>query len=811
MSQHHSSSYSSSSRGRGYKHTSSTSFSNPNAPTPTREYYGSGGGSSVSSSHHQQARHRDDDYDRYSRSYQGNDASSYRQGRPPSSPSSYYHDERKRAEPSYQHYKDPVHDDRSNVSNTNVSSHHNYHSENYNYRKFYDHNRPSHGYRDDKISRKEDHYQNRPTSHPASGNYSQQSSSNYQQRHDDRYHPPSKSPSRNIPASSHVTPLTNNETRTKNQQTETKRKSVVAFKDQHDERTITPDMKRVKSEKSSIMEPSEKLSATNKGTFNNVSNIVTQQQIAPPPNEEEIIKQTLIMEEQLIKANDENEVKRKREERKKKFQQMEKEKQEASPHPQSEDSIASDDENQAFVAPLSSDAFKSGGNSFYYELEQERNKLQERSAIDDEINESSKEPAAVSLHDDTTNVKENEGESSPFIDMFGASTDELVQALAEPSAHVNTAVDLYDDPEGYYRFTIGEVMNDRYKIEAFLGQGVFSSVVQASDKLAKDPQSQRVAIKIIRSSETMRKAGTKELNIISMLMEKDPNDESHIIRMLDHFTYRNHLCLVFELLEMNLRDVLKHYGRREGKQVGISMDAVRVYTKQLLVALKHIQDCNILHADIKPDNMLVHPSHTKIKLSDLGSASDVSENSITPYLVSRFYRAPEIILGMKYSYPIDMWSVACTVFELYTGKILFPSQNNNDAIRLMMELKGKFSNKVLKKCAFRETHFDFNGDGAFLFREWDPLTKKIKTRKLYYQKSVTDLKAMLLNSMISNQHLQDEKAMKEERKLVLMLHDFLDKALILDPSKRLTVSDALKHPFVTETTTTIHTENLVNV
>jgi len=157
---------------------------------------------------------------------------------------------------------------------------------------------------------------------------------------------------------------------------------------------------------------------------------------------------------------------------------------------------------------------------------------------------------------------------------------------------------------------------------------------------------------------------------------------------------------------------------------------------------------------------------------------------------------------MKYGYPIDMWSVACTVYELYTGKILFPSQNNNDAIRLFMEVKGKFPKKMLKKCAFRDTHFDFNGDGSFLFREWDALTKKIKVKRMHFHKNTKDLKAMLLSAMISNNSNLDrnEESNKEERQLVVSLHDFLEKALILDPSKRLSVSEALKHPFVQQKT-----------
>lgn len=89
---------------------------------------------------------------------------------------------------------------------------------------------------------------------------------------------------------------------------------------------------------------------------------------------------------------------------------------------------------------------------------------------------------------------------------------------------------------------------------------------------------------------------------------------------------------------MNLREVLKKFG----KDVGINLRAVRSYTHQLFLSLSLLRKCSVLHADIKPDNILVNDSLNLIKLCDLGSASDASDNEITPYLVSRFYRAPEI-------------------------------------------------------------------------------------------------------------------------------------------------------------------------
>ena len=94
---------------------------------------------------------------------------------------------------------------------------------------------------------------------------------------------------------------------------------------------------------------------------------------------------------------------------------------------------------------------------------------------------------------------------------------------------------------------------------------------------------------------------------------------------------------------MNLREVLKKYG----KNVGINITAVRSYSQQLFLSLRHLRKCNILHADIKPDNILVNESKSVLKLCDFGSASHIADNEITPYLVSRFYRAPEIILGLK--------------------------------------------------------------------------------------------------------------------------------------------------------------------
>jgi serine/threonine protein kinase len=113
-----------------------------------------------------------------------------------------------------------------------------------------------------------------------------------------------------------------------------------------------------------------------------------------------------------------------------------------------------------------------------------------------------------------------------------------------------------------------------------------------------------------------------------------------------------------------------------------------------------------------------------LKICDLGSASDASENEITPYLVSRFYRAPEIILGMPYDFAIDVWSVGCTLYELYTGKILFTGRTNNQMLRSIMDCRGKFTTKMLKRAQFAHIHFDEMAN--FRSVEQDKLTGKVR-------------------------------------------------------------------------------------
>ncbi|KAG9458455.1 hypothetical protein H6P81_002963 [Aristolochia fimbriata] len=338
--------------------------------------------------------------------------------------------------------------------------------------------------------------------------------------------------------------------------------------------------------------------------------------------------------------------------------------------------------------------------------------------------------------------------------------------------------DNWDDAEGYYSYRFGEILDGRYEVIAAHGKGVFSTVVRAKDLKAGKADPVEVAIKIIRSNDTMYKAGLEELIILKKLAGADPDDKRHCVRFLSSFKYRNHLCLVFESLHMNLREVLKKFGRN----IGLKLTAVRAYAKQLFIALKHLRNCGVLHCDIKPDNMLVNEAKNVLKLCDFGNAMFAGKNEITPYLVSRFYRAPEIILGLPYDHPLDIWSVGCCLYELYSGKVLFPGPSNNDMLRLHMELKGPFPKKMLRKGAFTEQHFD--QDLNFHATEEDPVTKKTIKRLLVNIKP-KDVSSLIMSSP------------GEDPKMLANFKDLLERIFVLDPEKRMTVSQALSHPFIT--------------
>ncbi|RMZ71432.1 CMGC DYRK PRP4 kinase [Pyrenophora seminiperda CCB06] len=380
-------------------------------------------------------------------------------------------------------------------------------------------------------------------------------------------------------------------------------------------------------------------------------------------------------------------------------------------------------------------------------------------------------------------------------DMF-ASDDEEEEEDVEADASVTAKgtvldeklLDNWDDPEGYYKLISNELVDGgRYRVIKGVGRGVFANVAQA-EEISGDATPRIVAIKMIRRNDLMRRASQKEMDFLRKVNEADPQDKRHIIRLLGSFDHKGHLCIVFEHMSKNLRDLLKE----ETNGHGLTLAAVRIYARQMFLGLQHLQDCQVIHLDLKPDNVLVSADKKTIKLADFGTAvdkRDVIER--TEYLVSRFYRAPEIILGMDVGYPVDMWAVGCTVYELWTGKILFTGRSNNQMIKSFMDCLGWPSEKLLKKGLVNNIldNFELGPPLKFISREVDQYNK-LSVRKIEQQKKVNrDMKSRVHEAAqnISN----GGPSLSELNDLA----DLLSATLHMNVEKRISPKEALAHKF----------------
>jgi homeodomain interacting protein kinase len=188
--------------------------------------------------------------------------------------------------------------------------------------------------------------------------------------------------------------------------------------------------------------------------------------------------------------------------------------------------------------------------------------------------------------------------------------------------------------EGDYQLMQHEVLYSlahSYEVLEFLGRGTFGQVV----KCWKRGSSDIVAIKILKNHPSYARQGEIEVNILRCLGQENA-DEYNFVRALEFFKHKNHTCLVFEMLEQNLYDFLKH-----NKFQPLPLKYIRPIAQQVLTALAKLKTLGLIHADLKPENiMLVDPLRYpyRVKVIDFGSACHVSKAVCSTYLQSRYYR-----------------------------------------------------------------------------------------------------------------------------------------------------------------------------
>lgn len=315
----------------------------------------------------------------------------------------------------------------------------------------------------------------------------------------------------------------------------------------------------------------------------------------------------------------------------------------------------------------------------------------------------------------------------------------------------------FDDNHTDYLLVKNDHIAYRYEILNLLGKGSFGQVCECFDHKKKE----NVALKIIKNKPKFHQQAATEVKVLHALRENDQTDSRNIVRMKNYFSFRNHICITFELISINLYEFLRlnHFQ-------GVSNSLIKCFARQIINGLDYTAQLGIVHCDLKPENvLLINPQKALVKIIDFGSSCFLSERLHT-YIQSRFYRAPEIILGIPYTCAIDMWSLGCILVELYTGQPLWPGECEKDQLLHIISYMGMPPEELLVQSTRKNLFFEAN---------------LLKSNQLTDGKNITP-------SMFSLDSL-----IKPSDK------DFLDFIVLCfewNPLKRLSPLDASNHPWV---------------
>ncbi|XP_042264891.1 STKc_p38 domain-containing protein [Thunnus thynnus] len=289
---------------------------------------------------------------------------------------------------------------------------------------------------------------------------------------------------------------------------------------------------------------------------------------------------------------------------------------------------------------------------------------------------------------------------------------------------------------------------ERYTALRSVGSGAYGTVCSAMDQKTKE----KVAIKkLYRPFQSLihAKRAYRELRLLRHIQHEN------VICLLDVFTPDSSpekfqtFYMVMPFVAQDLGHIMKK--RRLTDRI------ITYLFYQLLRGLKYIHSAGIIHRDLKPGNLAVN-ENCELKILDFGLARQ-TESEMTGYVVTRWYRAPEVIFNwMHYSQTVDVWSAACILAEMITGKVLFPGHDSIDQLKKILRLTGTPDSSLVQKMQSKDAQSYVQGL---------PPQKKKNFKEVFPS--------------------MDEKAV-----------DLLEGMLLLDPETRLTAKQGLSQPFLAE-------------
>ncbi|KAJ3257905.1 dual specificity protein kinase yak1 [Boothiomyces macroporosus] len=331
------------------------------------------------------------------------------------------------------------------------------------------------------------------------------------------------------------------------------------------------------------------------------------------------------------------------------------------------------------------------------------------------------------------------------------------RVLTKPSKPASN--DGFDNQDCDYILYVNDILGSKeghqYQVLDSLGCGTFGQVVKCQNIKTKE----LIALKVIKNKPAYYNQSRVEVAILDLLNNQyDPNGKHHIVKMKDSFVFRNHLCIAFEMLSVNLYELIKQNQFR-----GLSTNLIRVFVTQILDALTVLYRAKLIHCDLKPENILLK----------------------------------------SYTTSIDIWSLGCIAAELFLGLPLFPGSSEYNQLSRIVELLGVPPNHMCDKgkagSQFFKKSVSAQGVTTFTLKTMEEYmaehnTKEQPSKRYFNGNTLSEIinTYPIMRKGLSSKEIETE--MQNRRSFI----DFLSGLLRLNPLERWTPQQALQHPFITQ-------------